>query len=149
MSKSQRMIVDVLFPRVRAKLLRLLFTTPVKQRYVRELAFMSGLNLHTVHDELRKLSTVGLVISWSNGYHRFYQPNREHPLCQELFRIVELSEKLPGVKHSKLHRPDRRVAKRPHPHKPPPMPKDLPIKWHLFPQRPDIDDFKRSSRQPQ
>ena len=137
MSKSQRTILEVLFPKVRAKLLRLLFTAPVKQRYVREIAFMSGLDLHTVHDELRKLSAVGIVISWSNGYHRFYQPNREHLLCQELFRIVELSETLPAIKHSNVHRPGRRVAKRPRPRKPPPMPKDWPIKWNLFPQRPD------------
>ena len=40
---SQRTILDVLFPKVRAKLLQVLFTVPVKQRYVRELAFMSRL----------------------------------------------------------------------------------------------------------
>ena len=45
---SQRTILDVLFPKVRAKLLQVLFTVPVKQRYVRELAFMSRLDLHTV-----------------------------------------------------------------------------------------------------
>ena len=62
---SQRTILDVLFPKVRAKLLQVLFTVPVKQRYVRELAFMSRLDLHTVHDELRRLSAVGLLTSWS------------------------------------------------------------------------------------
>ena len=86
---SQRTILDVLFPKVRAKLLQVLFTVPVKQRYVRELAFMSRLDLHTVHDELRRLSAVGLLTSWSNGYHRFYQPNREHPLYLELCHVVE------------------------------------------------------------
>src|SRR6059058_134880 len=95
MAMSQRTILDVLFPKVRAKLLQVLFTAPVKQRYVRELALMSRLDLHTVHDELRRLSAVGLLTSWSNGYHRFYQPNREHPLYLELCHVVELSGKLP------------------------------------------------------
>ena len=73
MLKSERTALDVLFPEVRAKLLRSLFTTPLKERYVRELKNMSGLALHTVQDELRKLSAVGLLSSWSNGYHRFIE----------------------------------------------------------------------------
>ena len=64
-------VTDVLFPRVRAKLLRLLFLEPHRQRYVRELSGLSGLALHTVQDELRKLHGAGLLVTWSNGYHRF------------------------------------------------------------------------------
>jgi predicted transcriptional regulator len=75
MSKSERAVLEVLFPEVRAKLLRSFFTTPPQQRYVRELVNASGLTLHTVQDELRKLSAVGLLTSWSNGYHRFYRAN--------------------------------------------------------------------------
>ena len=71
MSKSEREVLDVLFPEVRAKLLRSFFTIPPKKRYVRELVNVSGLTLHTIQDELRKLSAVGLLTSWSNGYHRF------------------------------------------------------------------------------
>ena len=80
MLKSGRTVLDVLFPEVRAKLLRVFFTALPKQRYVRELMNVSGLTLHTVQDELRKLSAVGLLTSWSNGYHRFYQANRDHPM---------------------------------------------------------------------
>jgi predicted transcriptional regulator len=105
--RSKRAILDVLFPIVRAKLLRALLAAPLKQRYVRELMNLSGLALHTVQDELRKLSAVGLVTSWSNGYHRFYRANRDHPLFAPLRRIVEISAELPGTKHSALHRPRR------------------------------------------
>src|SRR6266480_2045738 len=108
---SQRTILDVLFPKVRAKLLQVLFTVPVKQRYVRELAFMSRLDLHTVHDELRRLR-VGLLTSWSNGYDRFYQPNREHPLYLELCHVVEVSGKLSSPRDAKLSRARGRSAKR-------------------------------------
>ncbi len=125
--------MDVLFPEVRAKLLRTFFTNPQKQSYVRELMAVSGLALHTVQDELRKLSAVGLITSWSNGYHRFYRANRDHPLYPHLLRIVRLSEKLPPTKRSKLRRPGgRRVAKRPARPKSRSLPVDRPVNWHLF-----------------
>lgn len=104
---SEREILDILFPAVRAKLLRALLATPIQQRYVRELMILSGLALHTVQDELRKLSAVGLVISWSNGYHRFYRANSDHPLFAPLRRIIDISAELPATKHSALRRPLR------------------------------------------
>ena len=55
---TEHAVLEVLFPKVRAELLRLIFCNPPKQRYVRELMNMSGLALHTVQDELRKLKTV-------------------------------------------------------------------------------------------
>jgi predicted transcriptional regulator len=85
---SERAILDVLFPKVRAQLLRLLFDLPQKQRYVRELANMSGLALCTIQDELRRLTAVGLLTTWSNGYHRFYRANKNHPLFPQLIRLV-------------------------------------------------------------
>ncbi len=96
--KSSPEILDVLFPKVRAEILRSLFAAPQKQRYVRELTLMSGLALRTVQEELGKLSAVGLVTSWSNGYHRFYRANRDHPLFRAVLRIVEASPQLPRAK---------------------------------------------------
>ncbi len=125
-------LLEVLFPKVRARLLQLLFTEPGNQQYVRQLAGSSGLALHTVQDELRRLSAVGLLTNWSNGYHRFYQANRDHPLCSHLFHIVHLSENLPRAAHSALRQTRGRIAKRRRVRKPRPLPKDYPIKWHLF-----------------
>lgn len=85
-------------------MLRLLFATPPKQHHVRELRNMSRLALHTVQDELRKLSAIGLLTSWSNGYHRFYRANRDHAMYPQLLRIVQLSETLPRTKDSALRR---------------------------------------------
>ena len=111
----------------------MLFITPKKQRYVRELMTMSGLALRTVQDELRKLSAIGLVTSWSNGYQRFYRANRDHPLFSELLRIVELSAQLPRTNHSALRRqqgsrPQRKRGRR----NVPALSVDLPTKWGLF-----------------
>jgi predicted transcriptional regulator len=131
--KSERPILDVLFPQVRAEILRLLFAAPTKQRYVRELMSLSGLALCTVQDELRKLSTVGLVTSWSNGYHRFYAANRKHPLFPELLRIVQLSARLPRAKHAALYRQRRlRTQTKRRRQNVPALPADRPTKWHLF-----------------
>src|SRR5207248_2721238 len=133
MSKSECAVLDVLFPEVRAKLLRLLFTMPGNQRYVRELANMSRLALHTVQDELRKLGAVGLVVSWSNGYHRFYRANRDHPLYPQLLRIVQLSESLPHAHRSNLRRrPRGRPRKRQAQPKARQLSIDQPMNWQLF-----------------
>jgi hypothetical protein len=131
--KKQRTVLEVLFPQVRAELLRLLFAPPQKERYVRELMRMSGLRLSTVQDELRKLSALQLVTTRSNRYHRFYRANYDHPLFSDLLHIVEVSEKAPNVNHSILHPPrkarprGRRKARA--------LPADRPMKWNLFSKR--------------
>ena len=77
-----------LFPLVRAEVLRLLFTNPRQELYVRELARLSHLSLQTVQDELAKLAAADLISSRSNGYHRFYHANSKHPLYTTLRKLV-------------------------------------------------------------
>jgi hypothetical protein len=127
-------VLDVLFPRVRASMLRLLFSKPSKQRYVRELMTLSGFALCTVQDELRKLSAVGLVTSWSNGYQRYIQANPKHPMYDHLVNIVQTSERLPATKRTSLYRTrlhrgrrDQHLAA---------MRPDRLVKWNLFSKRP-------------
>jgi hypothetical protein len=57
---SKKTALDVLFPRVRAELFRLLFVEPAQQRDVRELMNMSGLALHTIQDELESSPQLAL-----------------------------------------------------------------------------------------
>ena len=76
---------------------------------------MSGLALRTVQEELANLMAAGLLTSWSNGYHRFYQANREHELYSFLRRVVQASARLPRVmKQARLkkRKPPRRPAYR-------------------------------------
>lgn len=86
--KKKPNAANVLFPKVRVELLRLLFAGSQKQYYVRELMMKSGMALGTVQEELAKLRSVDLVRTWSDGYHRFYQANREHPFYPHLCQIV-------------------------------------------------------------
>jgi predicted transcriptional regulator len=134
--KREVAVLDVLFPIVRARMLRLLFSAPTRQRYVRELMNLSGLALCTVQDELRKLSAVGLVTSRSNGYHRYYQANQRHPFFGDIIRIVEASARLPAAKHAALHRKRSRRARDKRPRRPIPLSVDRPLKWNLFSHQP-------------
>lgn len=84
----QKTLLHGLFPVVRAEVLRLLFTNPRQELYVRELARLSFLSLQTVQDELAKLETADLISSRSNGYHVFYCANPRHPLYTVLRRMV-------------------------------------------------------------
>lgn len=145
---DNREIVEVLFPKARAAIIRLLFSTPPKHFYVRELARLSGLTLRPVQDELRKLNAIGLVTSWSDRYHRFYRANRNHPLHSHLLGIAKISGRLPRANRSALARPPsrgrkrnrRRNLRRPLANRPP--------SWGLFTSRAQkLDGSKPSSLQ--
>jgi|ERR1700693_454543 hypothetical protein len=133
MRKTERSVLDVLFPEVRSRLLSILWKAPPKPHYVRELMGLSGLALHTVQDELRKLSALGLVTSWSNGYHRFYRANPSHPLFSPLANMIRIGGTLPRVKPGPLERRRSRGSKRTRKRQQPrPLPADWPGKWGIF-----------------
>jgi len=96
----------------------------------------SGLALHTIQDELRKLTAINLLKSWSNGYHRFYRANTDHAMYPLLVRMVQLSETLPQTPHSALRRPRsagaRQRGTQPKLRR---MPVDRPPSWNLFSRR--------------
>ena len=81
-------ILHILFPDVRAEVLRSLFVAPMRESYGRELARATTLALRTVQQELARLSAAGLLTSRSDGYHRFYRANRKHPLFLDLQRLI-------------------------------------------------------------
>ena len=110
--KHQRTFLEVMFPKARAEIFRLLFGSKRRPRYVREIMGDSSLALRTIQDELKRLSAIGLVSSHSNGYHRFFAANSAHPLFREVTRIAEMSERLPHTKFSDLFRASRIRARR-------------------------------------
>ena len=110
--KSSKTLLQVLFPKTRGEIFRLLFGSKKRPRYVRELMGDSGLALRSVQDELKTLSAIGVVTSHSDGFHRFFAANTAHPLFREITRIAEMSERLPSAKHSELFRLSRATNKR-------------------------------------
>ena len=85
--------LDLLFPVVRAEMLRALFHHTQREMYVREIARWSDLALRTVQRELATLIKIGLVTSRTNGYHVFYRANRNHVLFAPLHQLVFKSER--------------------------------------------------------
>jgi DNA-binding transcriptional ArsR family regulator len=81
-------LIHVLFPHARAEVLRILFSLPKRECYVREMARATTLSLRTIQQELAKLTATGLIADRSDRYHRFYRANRYHPLFHILHRLV-------------------------------------------------------------
>jgi DNA-binding transcriptional ArsR family regulator len=102
----KKTLLHGLFPAVRAEVLRLLFMNRRQELYTRELARLSFLALRTVQDELAKLEAAGLIVSRSNGYHRFYRANPKHPLYAAVTEIVRTGASHPQAKPRAL--PSRR-----------------------------------------
>lgn len=73
---------------VRAEVFRLLFMNRGQELYTRELARLSFLALRTIQDEVGRLEAAKLIVSRTNGYHRFYRANPKHPLYAALTEIA-------------------------------------------------------------
>ena len=112
---SKLSVTEILFPTVRASLIRLFFAMPRRSFHVRELARRTELALSTIQQELHNLEALGILKSSSNGYHRFYSARSGHALFQPLSRIVHLDEKLPAISRTALYRFNRRRKRRPSP----------------------------------
>jgi DNA-binding transcriptional ArsR family regulator len=80
--------LNLLFPIVRAEVLRALFIDTRREMYVREIARTAELALRTVQRELAILKKIGLVTSRSNGFHVFYRAERDHILFLPLQKLA-------------------------------------------------------------
>lgn len=87
-NKPSMSLLALLFPQVRAEVLRLLFADAGRELHGRDLARQSGLNVKTVQDELAKLGGADLVTSRRDGNRRYYRANASHPLFPVLQRLV-------------------------------------------------------------
>jgi DNA-binding transcriptional ArsR family regulator len=81
-------LLEILFPKGRARLLKLLFAAPDAELHLRELTRQSGLSLGTVQEELEKLRAGDLVLSRRDGNRRYYKANSSHPIFSDLRQIV-------------------------------------------------------------
>jgi hypothetical protein len=102
--------LDLLFPKVRAQLLRALFFNPSRQMYVRQLARRCEATLSAVQTELANLLDADLVRNRSDGFHLFYSANRKHPMFVDLQQLVIKSLRTRAVSR-------RRTKRRQWPHR--------------------------------
>jgi len=81
-------LLALLFPQVRAEVLRLLFADDSRELHLRELVRQSGLTLGTVQTEIEKLLSAGLLIDSRDGNRRYVRANAGHPLFADLRNLV-------------------------------------------------------------
>lgn len=81
-------LLTLLFPQVRAEVLRLLFADASRQLHLRELVRQSGLTLGTLQTEIDKLLAAGLLLDRRDGNRRYFRANASHPLFGDLRGLV-------------------------------------------------------------
>ena len=81
-------LLHLLFPHVRAEILRLLFFDPTREMYGREAARITTLALRTVQRELAFLEASGFLTSRKKGRCRLFRANRKHRMFAALRQLV-------------------------------------------------------------
>lgn len=81
-------VLHVIFPQVRAEIVRLLFADPGKELHLRELSRLSELAVGTLQVEVQKLAAAELLLSRRDGNRIYYSANPAHPVFPELRGIA-------------------------------------------------------------
>jgi len=79
---------EILSSRIRAAILRLLFSFDAKELYMRDLERRSGFSIGAIQTELKKLIRLELLKNRKDGNRIYFQANKEHPLYSDLRNLV-------------------------------------------------------------
>ena len=93
---------ELLSSKVRAEIFRLLFGIKEEYLHVREIERRSGLAIGTVQQESRKLLRLGLITRRKDGNRVYYEANKNHPLYEEIHRMVLKTSGLVDVLRKRL-----------------------------------------------
>lgn len=74
--------------KLRSKVLGWLFTHPDERYFVRQLTTLVGEDSTNVSRELARLEKAGILVSATEGKHKYYQANRQSPLFNELHGLI-------------------------------------------------------------
>jgi len=83
------MLAEILSSRVRAEIFRLLFSSDNAALHMREIERKSGFTIGTVQRELSKLVKLDLIYKTKDGNRTYYRANKENPIYQDIFNIVQ------------------------------------------------------------
>jgi predicted nucleotidyltransferase len=104
------LLTQILSSRVKAAVFRLLFGLNPQRLHLRELARRSKLALGTVQQEVKRLESVHLIKSKADGNRTYYEANQEHPLYQEIHRLVLKTSGMVDVLRDALGNKDIEIA---------------------------------------
>jgi hypothetical protein len=96
--------------RVKAEIFRLLLGLRRPELHLREIVRQSGLSLGTVQQELKGLTSVGLLKSRRDGNRVYFSANPDHPAHRELSALVLKTDGLAGVLGKALTDPEVQLA---------------------------------------
>ena len=82
------MLEILLGSKLRAKVLRWLFSHPDERYFVRQLTLLVKEDSTNVSRELARLEKTGILISTTEGKQKYYQANRESPIFDELHGLM-------------------------------------------------------------
>jgi len=78
----------ILVSKTRADIFRLLFGLSSKPLYLREMERLAGVTVRILQQELKALTAAGLIVCRKDGNRTYYEPNKSHPLYNDLRNIV-------------------------------------------------------------
>ncbi len=81
-------LAKILSSQTRASIFRLLFGGGNDEFYMRDIEKRTGLSIGTIQQELPKLEKQGLIQSRKDGNRLYFQANIEHPIYQDICKIV-------------------------------------------------------------
>ena len=99
-------VIEQIFPKARAELLRLLFTNPEQSLHLRDLARLSGLALGSIQREVANLRDARLILEERDGNRLYFKANTAHPIFPELQGIALKTTGLRQQLAEALHRLD-------------------------------------------
>ncbi|MBU4343392.1 MAG: nucleotidyltransferase domain-containing protein [Candidatus Omnitrophica bacterium] len=88
------MLDAIISSKTKRKLLTLLLTNPKSKFYVREISRHIQENINSVREELKKLSSIGLVSSEKEANLLYYKINTHCPLYKDLKNLIYKTEAL-------------------------------------------------------
>jgi predicted nucleotidyltransferase len=95
-------LADALFPRVRQRVLALLYGNPDRSFFSNEVVALAQSGTGAVQRELASLSQAGLLSVTSRGNQRHYRANKDAPVFKELRGLVLKTSGLVDVLRSAL-----------------------------------------------
>ena len=87
-SSPQPSLADALFPRVRQRVLALLYGNPERSFFLNEVVALAQSGTGAVQRELASLAQAGLLTVTAQGNQRHYQANVASPVFDELRGLV-------------------------------------------------------------
>jgi predicted nucleotidyltransferase len=82
------LLAEILSSKIRAEIFRLLFGINDKALYMRDIERRSGFAIGTIQGELKKLLNLDLVLREIDGNRTYYRANKNHPLYEDIHKLV-------------------------------------------------------------